>query len=149
MWGLDDWQNVAMAALITRDDFAELAYEYMIKANRGTSPAVAATSALPRTAIDPAPLAPADGLVHAEIFFDPQAHVERGIPIGTCVDGLYAGLAKGTTEFGITTLLTACFVKHLPVESAMGMLDYIKPFVADGKVVGLGADSTELGNRRE
>lgn len=65
------------------------------------------------------------------------------------MNGLHAGLAKGTAEFGITTLLTACFVKHLSVDSALGMLDYIKPFVANGKVVGLGADSTELGNRRK
>jgi len=65
------------------------------------------------------------------------------------VDGLHAGLAKGTAEFGITTMLVACFVKHLSVDSALGMLDYIKPFVGNGKVVGLGADSTELGNRRK
>ena len=30
-----------------------------------------------------------DNIVHAEIFFDPQSHTERGVPFETCFQGLY------------------------------------------------------------
>jgi adenosine deaminase len=33
--------------------------------------------------------AAADNVVHAELFFDPQTHTERGVPIETVIQGLH------------------------------------------------------------
>ncbi|GAA5831818.1 hypothetical protein JCM11251_003897 [Rhodosporidiobolus azoricus] len=121
---LDDFLaffNRAMDVLLYEDDFAALAYAYLRRVAR-------------------------DGLVHAEIFFDPQAHTGRGIELEVVVKGLKKGLAQGEEEFGITTALIACFVKHLSVESACTMVRSLEPYVASGDVIGLGADSTEKGN---
>src|SRR5688572_12672738 len=37
--------------------------------------------------------AAADGVRHAEIFFDPQTHTDRGLPFAVAADGLLAGMA--------------------------------------------------------
>lgn len=52
-------------------------------------------------------------------------------------------------DWGITSVLSACFVKHLTVDNALNMVEAIQPWVKDGTVTGLGCDSTELGNPRE
>lgn len=56
--------------------------------------------------------------------------------------------AQGELEFGISTELIMCFVKHLPVESALEAVAEMKPFVEKGDVIGLGADSSEKNNPR-
>ncbi|GAA6036886.1 hypothetical protein JCM8097_006335 [Rhodosporidiobolus ruineniae] len=121
---LDDFLfyfNKAMDVLLTEDDFSKLAYAYLERVSK-------------------------QGLVHAEIFFDPQAHTGRGVELDVVVKGLQKGLKKGERNFGISTHLIACFVKHLSVESACEMVQSVAPYVASGDVVGLGADSTEKGN---
>ncbi|BGP21812.1 adenine deaminase [Rhodotorula toruloides] len=121
---LDDFLayfNKAMDVLLDEEDFAALAFAYMQRVH-------------------------ADGLVHAEIFFDPQAHTGRGVALNVVVNGLKKGLKQGELEFGITTELIMCFVKHLSVESALEAVAEMKPFVEKGDVIGLGADSSEKNN---
>ncbi len=86
--------------------------------------------------------AAADGVCRAEIFFDPQTHTERGIAMGTVVEGLAAGCAEAGARLGITTGLILCFVRHLPPESAMDSLEAALPFREH--LLGVGLDSTEL-----
>ncbi|KPV78619.1 uncharacterized protein RHOBADRAFT_23675 [Rhodotorula graminis WP1] len=121
---LDDFLayfNKAMDVLIDESDFAALAHAYLKRVH-------------------------SDGLVHAEVFFDPQAHTGRGIALDVVVRGLKKGLAQGEEEFGITTELIMCFVKHLSVESAQQAVVEMQPYVASGDVIGLGADSSEKDN---
>lgn len=60
----------------------------------------------------------ADGVVHVEIFYDPQGHTERGVAFETATDGILDGLAEGEARFGITSKLILCFLRHLSEEAA-------------------------------
>ncbi len=88
--------------------------------------------------------AKADGVVHAEIFFDPQTHTARGIRFETVLDGLEAALKKGATELGISYRLIMCFLRHLSEEEAFKTLMQARPHVA--RIAGVGLDSSEKGN---
>lgn len=87
--------------------------------------------------------AAADGVRHAEIFFDPQAHTERGIPLETVLDGIGAGLAEGRERLGVTSGLILCFLRHLPPEAAMETLETALPY--RDRLLGVGLDSSEVG----
>jgi len=86
----------------------------------------------------------ADGVVHAEIFFDPQTHTERGIAMGTVVNGITRALKEGETQFGITSKLILCFLRHLSEEAAMQTLEQALPYKEHFVAVGL--DSSERGH---
>ncbi len=86
----------------------------------------------------------ADNLVHAEIFFDPQTHTDRGIPFQVVVDGLLAGMAEARTRHGITSRLILCFLRHLPEEAAFATLKAAEPWL--DRIVAVGLDSSELGH---
>ena len=62
------------------------------------------------------------GVVHVEIFFDPQAHTERGVAFETVLGGICSALENGYREFGITSKLIMCFLRHLPEEQAFEAL---------------------------
>ncbi|MFC2065168.1 adenosine deaminase, partial [Chloroflexota bacterium] len=68
------------------------------------------------------------GVLHTEIFFDPQTHTERKIPFETVINGIHHALADGRKEFGISSKLILCFLRHLPAESAMATLEEALPF---------------------
>ena len=55
----------------------------------------------------------ADGGRHAEIFFDPETHTDRGLPFSVAIDGLLAGMEEAETRFGVTSKLIMCFLRHL------------------------------------
>lgn len=88
--------------------------------------------------------AAADGVVHAEIFFDPQTHTERGIPFGVVVEGLLAGMRAAEAQFGITSQLILCFLRHLDEDDALATLAMAEPWL--DRIVGVGLDSSELGH---
>ena len=85
-----------------------------------------------------------DGVVHTEIFFDPQTHTDRGIPFATVLDGLEAALKKGEAELGIGYRLIMCFLRHLSEAEAFQTLLQARPHVA--RIAGVGLDSSEKGN---
>ena len=70
----------------------------------------------------------ADGVRHAEIFFDPQTHTVRGIAMGTVIEGIQRALTRGEHELGITSELILCFLRHLPQTDAMSTLDAAMPY---------------------
>ena len=86
----------------------------------------------------------ADGVVHAEIFFDPQTHTQRGIAFGTVMAGITRALAQGEREFGISSRLILCFLRHLSADEAMRTLEEALPFKS--AIHGVGLDSSEVGH---
>jgi adenosine deaminase len=118
---LDDflaYYDRASRVLIKREDFKDLAYAYMKQAKQ-------------------------DGIVHAEVFFDLQTHTERGIATETVVGGLDDGLKQGEKDFGITSRLIMCILRHCTVESSVDHVDLALPFYKSGQIHGLGMCSTE------
>ncbi|KAH8819208.1 hypothetical protein F5884DRAFT_839342 [Xylogone sp. PMI_703] len=122
---LDDFLHyyyIALSVLLKASDFETLAYEYFSRAH-------------------------ADGVHHAEIFFDPQAHTSRGIAYSTVTEGLSAARTRAEKDFGMTTKLTMCFLRNLPVPDADGIYREAHSLghFSDGTLVGIGMDSTEIG----
>ncbi|WP_299427507.1 adenosine deaminase [Sphingomonas bacterium] len=91
--------------------------------------------------------AAADGVVHAEIFFDPQTHTDRGIAMATVVEGLLAGMAAAEVKHGLTSKLILCFLRHLDEEAAFATLAAAEPWL--DKIAGVGLDSSEVGHPPE
>ena len=111
-----------MAVLQTERDFQDLARAYFERAR-------------------------ADGVRHAELFFDPQAHTERGVPFATVVNGLHAAIEEARADLGITSMLILCFLRHLPAEAAMATLEEALPF--RDRIAAVGLDSSEAGHPPE
>lgn len=105
--------------LRTEQDFYDLAWAYLTRAAQ-------------------------DGVRHAEIFFDPQTHTARGIPVQVVVDGLSAALAEGRRSLDISSSLVLCFLRHLDEADAFATLDAAMPFLDRIQAVGL--DSSEVGH---
>jgi adenosine deaminase len=114
-----DLYYAGCSVLITEQDFADLTAAYLRRAA-------------------------AQGVRHAEIFFDPQTHTDRGIDIATVFNGLSRALADGEREFGITSALILCFLRHLDEDAAMATLEAALPHRDQFTAVGL--DSSEVGN---
>lgn len=108
-----------MAVLRTEDDFAELADAYLARAA-------------------------AQGVRHAEIFFDPQAHTARGVPIGMVIEGLGRALDAARDRHGVSTRLIMCFLRDEPAESALATLREAEPYLR--RITGVGLDSAEVGH---
>ena len=88
--------------------------------------------------------AKADNVVHVEMFFDPQAHTERGVPFGAVADGILSALERGEKELGITSELIMSFLRHLTEEDGFVLLDESTPW--HEHFVGVGLDSSEVGH---
>jgi adenosine deaminase len=86
----------------------------------------------------------ADGIVHTEIFFDPQAHTARGVPLAVVMAGLNRALDEAQAQTGITHRLILCFLRHLPAEEAMQTLEQALPW--RDRLAGVGLDSSEVGH---
>ncbi|MCM3565694.1 MAG: adenosine deaminase [Hydrogenophaga sp.] len=86
----------------------------------------------------------ADHVVHAEIFFDPQTHTARGVDIGVVIAGLKRACDKAQAEFGLTSALILCFLRHLSEEDAFATLEAALPHRAH--FIGVGLDSSEVGH---
>jgi len=108
-----------MDVLRTEQDFTDLADAYLARARQ-------------------------QGVRHAEIFFDPQAHLARELPIETVIAGLSASLDRSEERFGITTGLILCFLRDEPAEAALATLEAAKPYL--DKIIAVGLDSAEVGN---
>ena len=91
--------------------------------------------------------AAADNVVHAEIFFDPQTHTERGVPMQTVIVGLEHACRRAHAEFGLSAKLILCFLRHLSEEAAFETLEQALPH--RHHFIGVGLDSGERGNPPE
>jgi adenine deaminase len=86
----------------------------------------------------------ADGVVHAEIFFDPQTHTARGIALATILEGINRALAEAAQAWGMSHRLILCFLRHLSAEQAMQTLEEALPYKK--QLAGVGLDSSESGH---
>ena len=91
--------------------------------------------------------AAADKVVHAELFFDPQTHTDRGVPMQTVIVGLAHACRRAHAEFGISARLILCFLRHLSEASAFQTLEQALPWREH--FVGVGLDSSERGHPPE
>jgi adenosine deaminase len=86
----------------------------------------------------------ADGVVHAELFFDPQTHTSRGVSLEAVFYGLRDAMEDALGRYGVTSELILCFLRHLSEEDALATLEAALPFRSE--FVGVGLDSGEQGN---
>ena len=86
----------------------------------------------------------ADNVRHVEIFFDPQAHTERGVAFSTVADGILEALDDGETKLGITSHLIMSFLRHLSEEDGFALLEESGPY--HSRFIGVGLDSSEVGH---
>jgi adenosine deaminase len=91
--------------------------------------------------------AAADNVVHAEIFFDPQTHTARGVPIEKVIVGLHHACARAHQELRISAKLILCFLRHLSEDEAFATLEAALPYREH--FVGVGLDSSERGHPPE
>ena len=84
-----------------------------------------------------------DNIVHTEIFFDPQSHVNRGINFDLVINGIYKALQKAEKDFGLTSKIIMCFLRHLDEKDAFKILD--QALVHKEKIFAVGLDSSEVG----
>jgi adenosine deaminase len=119
---LQDFLNLyyqGMSVLITEQDFFDLAWAYLKRAQ-------------------------ADNVRHVEMFFDPQGHTRRGIAFETVVGGLHRACQAARGELGVHASLIMCFLRDLDEASAQTTLD--EALNHQSKVIGIGLDSAERGN---
>ncbi len=91
--------------------------------------------------------AAADHVVHAEIFFDPQTHTTRGVPMATVIQGLHRACADARQRWDLHAELILCFLRHLPEDDAMATLEQALAF--RHLFIGVGLDSSEVGHPPE
>ena len=109
----------AMNVLQTADDFHDLAWAYLLRAKE-------------------------QGVVHVEMFFDPQAHTSRGVPFGNVIGGYRRAAVRAESELGISAELILCFLRDFSAEHAMTTLMEALPYKA--WIIGVGLDSDERDN---
>ena len=91
--------------------------------------------------------AAADHVVHAEIFFDPQTHTERGVSMATVIQALHRACVDAQAQLGVSAQLILCFLRHLSEEAALQTFQDALPF--KDKFIGVGLDSSEVGHPPE
>ncbi|MFP3883616.1 MAG: adenosine deaminase [Actinomycetota bacterium] len=87
--------------------------------------------------------AAADGVRRAEIFFDPQAHTERGVGFEVFMEGFRSAIADAGSRHRISADLILCFLRHLGGDAALTTIQEAEPHL-DG-VIAVGLDSSEVG----
>ena len=117
-----DIYSAGASVLLTEQDFYDMAWAYLLRAR-------------------------ADNVVHAEIFFDPQTHTARGVPMQTVIGGLHRACCDAQQTLGISASLILCFLRHLSEQDAFATLEQALPWRE--RFIGVGLDSSELGHPPE
>ena len=108
-----------MSVLLTEQDFYDLATGYLEKVA-------------------------GQGLRHAEMFFDPQGHLSRGVSFETVIGGLQRAIDDAKAKHGVTAHLIMCFLRHLDEVDAEKTLDLA--LAHKHRILGVGLDSSEVGH---
>ena len=117
-----DLYYAGASVLLTEQDFYDMAWAYFERAH-------------------------ADGVVRSEVFFDPQTHTARGVPMGAVITGLSRACADARARWGLSADLILCFLRHLSEEDALATLEAAMPWRAH--FIGVGLDSSEVGHPPE
>lgn len=107
------------AVLLTEQDFYDMTWAYLEKAH-------------------------SQGVLHTEIFFDPQTHTDRGVAFGTVVEGIGRALNDANEKLVMSSRLIMSFLRHLDEDAAMKTLEQALPYKS--LIAAVGLDSSELGN---
>jgi len=91
--------------------------------------------------------AAAEHIVHAEIFFDPQTHTERGVAMASVIGGLHRACVDARAKLGVDAALILCFLRHLSEDAAFATLE--QALALREHFIGVGLDSSELGHPPE
>jgi adenosine deaminase len=110
------------SVLLTEADFFDLGFAYLSRAA-------------------------AENVRCAEIFFDPQTHTARGVPMQHVILGLAHACRRAHAEWGLHARLILCFLRHLPEDEAMATLEAALPWREH--FIGVGLDSSERGHPPE
>ena len=110
------------SVLLTEQDFHDMAWAYLSRAA-------------------------GEGVVCAEIFFDPQTHTERGVEMAVVIHGLKRACDRAQRELGLRAELILCFLRHLSEEAALETLQQALPLREH--FIGVGLDSSERGHPPE
>jgi adenosine deaminase len=108
-----------MSVLLKEQDFYDLAHAYLTKAA-------------------------SQNILYAEMFFDPQEHLKRGVPMDAVIGGITRARNDAQRRLGIRSQLILCFLRDLSAESAMAALDAALPMKEH--LIGVGLDSDEKDN---
>lgn len=111
-----DLYYTGCGVLLTERDFYDLAMAYFARAASET-------------------------IRHAEVFFDPQAHSARGVPLAAVFDGFLAAARDAEARFGLSIGLIMCFLRHLDAAEGMALLRQAEPWL--DRLAGVGLDSSE------
>jgi adenosine deaminase len=114
-----DLYYLGMSVLQTENDYFDLTYAYLTRAHQ-------------------------DNVTHSEMFFDPQAHLERGVSLDIMMSGLWRAIVQAKADYGINGSLIPCFLRHLSEDNALSVFDDLMNY--RDKIIGIGLDSSELGN---
>jgi len=114
-----DIYYAGMSVLVTSRDFFDLAFAYLTKMH-------------------------AQNVRHVEIFFDPQGHTARGVSFDTVLSGIVDALERAERDYGITSKLIMCFLRHLPEEEAFDTLKHACR--CKDHIFAVGLDSSEKGH---
>jgi len=107
-----------VGALKTEQDFHDLALGYFRKAH-------------------------AQGVVYAEVFVDPQLHLERGVALKTLYAGLRRAQRDARRELGMETHYILCFLRDRPAQDAARLLEDSRPWFGN-LIIGVGLDNPEV-----
>jgi adenosine deaminase len=117
-----DIYYTGMSVLLKDEDFYDLTWAYLKRVHQ-------------------------DNVVHVEMFFDAQMHLERGIPLDIQISGIRRALQNGKKQLGISSKLILSFLRHLSEEHAFEALKLARPFL--DQLDGFGLDSSEVGHPPE
>jgi adenosine deaminase len=109
--------------IVERDDWARVAYESLLDAS-------------------------AHGLRYREMFFTPARHLASGQDLAAIVDGLTDGIERAEAETGVRCSLLADIDRAFGPEAGLELVDRLGELRRSGRaerIIGVGADSTELG----
>lgn len=115
-----DLYYVGAHVLLTEEDFYELTFAYFKKVSK-------------------------QGVVHSEIFFDPQTHTSRGVSFVVVIKGIERACKQAEKDFGITSKIIMCLLRHVDANDCMDVIDTASKYIKDGTISGLGLDSSEKG----
>jgi adenosine deaminase len=114
---------LVQALVVDREDWARIAYESLVDAA-------------------------SHGLRYREMFFTPARRLAAGLDLAAIVEGLTDGIERAETETGVRCWLVADIDRAYGPAAGLELVDGLGELRRAGRaerVIGIGADSTELG----
>jgi len=114
-----DLYYAGLTVMRTERDYFEVTYAYLQKAHE-------------------------DSVRRAELYFSPQAHIRRGIPVPVMMAGIAEAFAAGARDFGIDSALIWGLQRQYSEDEALATLDAARGY--EHLIAALGMGGPEVGN---